>query len=199
MASTRLQILGLSLAVFGWIGAIVCCALPIWKFTEGKVVTVQAIWEGLWMTCVVDNTGNMVCDIHDSILDVPQDIQVARALTIIVIILGILGIFAAAIGGKCTNCVEDKNTKAKICIVAGIIFLISGILLLIPVSWTANSIVRDFHNSEKTDLNKKEPGASLFIGWAGAALLLIGGALLCCNCPKKDVSFSARYNTNNQL
>ncbi|XP_043942525.1 claudin-4-like [Protopterus annectens] len=201
MASTGLQILGVSLAVIGWIGSIVCCVLPIWKVnahTEGSIVTAQNTWDGLWMSCVVQSTGQMQCKINDSVLATPKDIQVARALLIIVIILGILGILTALVGGKCTNCLQDADVKAKICIASGIIFLISGILLLIPVSWTASNIVSDFHDAQVSKSNKKELGASLYIGWTGAVLLLIGGALLCCNCPKNKVGFSARYNANNQ-
>ncbi|XP_043942528.1 claudin-4-like [Protopterus annectens] len=198
MASSGLQIFGLCLSVIGWIGAIACCAVPMWKVTAfigQSIVTAQTVWEGLWMNCVVQSTGQMQCKVYDSMLALPQDLQAARALTIVVIILAIIGIFAAIAGGNCTNCVEDENTKAKVCIVAGIIFVLSGILLLIPVCWTANVVIRDFYNQLVPAANKRELGASLYIGWAGAALLLIGGGLLCCNCPKKD-NYSTKYTAS---
>ncbi|XP_043942527.1 claudin-4-like [Protopterus annectens] len=199
MASAGLQILGLALSVIGWIGAIACCAIPMWKVTAfigQSIVTAQTIWEGLWMNCVVQSTGQMQCKVYDSMLALPQDLQAARALTIVVIILAIIGIFAAIVGGNCTNCVDDENTKAKICIVAGILFVLSGVLLLIPVCWTANVVIRDFYNQLVPEANKRELGTSLYIGWAGAALLLIGGGLLCCNCPKKDNHYSAKYTAS---
>ncbi|XP_043936439.1 claudin-4-like [Protopterus annectens] len=199
MASAGLQILGMALSVIGWIGAIACCALPMWKVTAfigQSIVTAQTIWEGLRMNCVVQSTGQMQCKMYDSMLNLPQDLQAARALTIVVIILAIIGVFVAIAGGNCINCEEDKNTKAKICIVAGIIFVVSGVLLLIPVCWTANVVIHDFYNQLVPAANKRELGASLFIGWAGAALFLIGGGLLCCNCPKKDKNYSAKYTAS---
>lgn len=34
-----------------------------------------------------------------------------------------------------------------------------------------------------------EFGQALFIGWAAASLCLLGGALLCCSCPRKTTSY----------
>ncbi|XP_069507776.1 claudin-4-like [Ambystoma mexicanum] len=196
MASTGLQMLGVALALIGWVGTIITCALPMWKVTAfigNSIVTAQVIWEGLWMNCIVQSTGQMQCKIYDSMLALPQDLQAARALCVIAILIGILALFTSIIGAKCTNCVEEENTKAKISVVAGIVFVIAGVLLLIPVCWSANSVIRDFYNPLVTESQKRELGTSLYIGWASAALLLLGGGLLCCSCPKKEDRFNARY------
>ncbi|XP_078535638.1 claudin-4-like [Lissotriton helveticus] len=197
MASMGLQILGIALAVIGWVGAIVVCALPMWRVTAfigNSIVTAQIMWEGLWMNCVVQSTGQMQCKIYDSLLALPQDLQAARALVVIAIVVGILGVLMSIMGGKCTNCVEGESTKAKVMIVSGVVFLLAGIMMLIPVSWSANNIIRDFYNPLVVEAQKRELGASLYIGWASAALLLLGGGLLCCNCPPKDPkAYSAKY------
>ena len=49
---------------------------------------------------------------------------------------------------------------------------------------TANTIIRNFYNPFMTE----ELGAALYIGWGTAALLLLGGALLCSSCPPKEPS-----------
>ncbi|XP_069505964.1 claudin-6-like [Ambystoma mexicanum] len=196
MASTGLQILGVALALIGWVGTIITCALPMWKVTAfigNSIVTAQVIWEGLWMNCIVQSTGQMQCKIYDSMLALPQDLQAARALCVIAILIGILALFTSIIGAKCTNCVEEENTKAKISVVSGIVFVIAVVLMLIPVCWSANSVIRDFYNPLVTESQKRELGTSLYIGWASAALLLLGGGLLCCSCPKKEEGFNARY------
>ncbi|XP_053313235.1 claudin-4 [Spea bombifrons] len=197
MASLGLQILGIILSIIGWLGTLVTCALPMWKVTAfigNNIVVAQIIWEGLWMNCVVQSTGQMQCKVYDSLLALPQDLQAARALIVIAIIVALLGIMISIIGGKCTNCVEDESSKAKIMIVSGIIFIVAGILALIPVSWTANNTIRDFYNPLVTDAQKRELGASLYIGWAAAAFLLLGGAMLCCNCPPREQkAYSAKY------
>nr|XP_033800078.1 claudin-6-like [Geotrypetes seraphini] len=198
MTSTGLQILGMVLSLIGWLGGIITCALPMWKVTAfigNNIVVAQIIWEGLWMNCIVQSTGQMQCKVYDSMLALPQDLQAARALTVISVLIAILALLIGIVGAKCTNCVEEESTKAKISMVSGIVFIISGILLLIPVCWSAHSIIRDFYNPLVTEAQKRELGASLYIGWAASALLLLGGGLLCCSCPKKEHNYAARYTT----
>ncbi|XP_069040673.1 claudin-like protein ZF-A89 [Lepisosteus oculatus] len=198
MVSVGLQILGVSLAVIGWLGDIIICALPMWRVTAfigSNIVTAQIIWQGLWMDCVVQSTGQMQCKVYDSMLALPTDLQAARALVVISVLVAIFGILLSVAGGKCTNCVEEESTKAKIGIASGLFFIVSGILCLIPVCWSANTIIRDFYNPLVTDAQRRELGASLYIGWGAAGLLLVGGGLLCCHCPpKKDRQYIAKYS-----
>ncbi|XP_038615407.1 claudin-3 [Tachyglossus aculeatus] len=190
--SMGLELTGVALAVLGWLGTILCCALPMWKVTAFigvSIVTAQTIWEGLWMNCVVQSTGQMQCKVYDSLLALPQDLQAARALLVVAIILGVLGLLVSLVGAQCTNCVQDETAKAKITIVSGVVFLLAGVLTLIPVSWSANTIIRDFYNPLVVEAQKREMGAGIYIGWGAAALLLLGGALLCCSCPPKDKKY----------
>ncbi|KAG8008024.1 Claudin-4 [Nibea albiflora] len=189
MVSGGRQILGLALSIIGFLGSIIICALPTWKVTAfigANIVTSQVIWEGLWMNCVTQSTGQMQCKVYDSLLALPQDLQAARALVILAIIVGVFGILLGVVGGKCTNFVEDEIQKSKVAIASGVIFIIAGFLVLIPVCWTANTIIRDFYNPVMTNAQRRELGASLYIGWGSAGLLLLGGALLCSSCPPRD-------------
>lgn len=71
MASGGLQLLGFVLASIGWIGIIISAALPQWKMSSyagDNIVTAQAIYEGLWMSCVMQSTGQMQCKVYDSLL-----------------------------------------------------------------------------------------------------------------------------------
>lgn len=177
------------MGLIGWIIAIVTCALPMWKVTAfigANIVTAQVIWEGIWMNCVVQSTGQMQCKIYDSMLALPQDLQAARAMCIISIILGVLAIIISIMGAKCTNCIEDEASKAKVMIISGIFFILSGLLTIIPVSWTSSTIIQDFYNPLVPSTQRRELGASLYIGFGAAALLIIGGALLCCTCPPRE-------------
>ncbi|XP_028450981.1 claudin-4-like [Perca flavescens] len=195
MVSPGLQILGAALGLLGWIGVIVVCALPMWKVTAfigSNIVTAQIIWEGIWMNCVDQSTGQMQCKVYDSMLALSSDLQAARALTIISIIVGILAILLSVAGGKCTNCVENESSKTKVAITAGVMFIVAGILCLIPVCWTTNTIIMDFYNPQLISAQKRELGAALYIGFTAAALLLIGGGIFCSSCPPKD---NSTYNT----
>ncbi|XP_023836203.2 claudin-4-like [Salvelinus sp. IW2-2015] len=184
-----LELVGIALCVLGWIIAIVSCTLPMWRVTAfigSNIVTAQIIWEGLWMTCVVQSTGQMQCKVYDSMLALSQDLQAARALTVISILLAILAVLIAIAGAKCTNCIEDEASKAKVMIISGVFFIVSGVMQLIPVSWSANTIIRDFYNPLLTDAQRRELGAALYIGWGASALMILGGSLLCYSCPPRE-------------
>ncbi|KAF0030176.1 hypothetical protein F2P81_016907 [Scophthalmus maximus] len=98
----------------------------MWRVTAfigSNIVTAQIIWEGLWMTCVVQSTGQMQCKVYDSMLALSQDLQAARALTVISILLAILAVLIAIAGAKCTNCIDDEASKAKVMIISGVFFI----------------------------------------------------------------------------
>ncbi|XP_070761563.1 uncharacterized protein [Enoplosus armatus] len=149
MVSQGIQIIGVSMAIIGWFMVIVVCALPMWKVTAfigANIITAQTIWQGMWMNCVVQSTGQMQCKVYDSMLALPRDLQAARAMIVISILTGIFGVILSIAGGKCTNCIEEERSKAKACILAGVLFIVSGLLCLIPVSWSANTIINNFYN-----------------------------------------------------
>ncbi len=80
-----------------------------------------------------------------------------------------------------------EKSKAKVAIASGVIFIIAGVLVLFPVCWSANTIVRDFYNPLLKDAQMREFGPSLYIGWGAAALLLLGGGILCSSCLHKKI------------
>uniref|UniRef100_A0AAY4ATQ8 Claudin n=1 Tax=Denticeps clupeoides TaxID=299321 RepID=A0AAY4ATQ8_9TELE len=161
MASLALEVLGVTLAALGWTLAIVACALPMWRVTAFigvNIVTAQVAWEGIWMSCVVQSTGQMQCKVYDSMLALPQDLQAARALCIISIVLGVLGILVSTVGAKCTNCIEEKGAKARVMIAAGISFICAALMQLVPVCWSAHTIISDFYNPMVMEAQKREIG-----------------------------------------
>ncbi|KAM9370556.1 claudin-3-like [Phaethornis superciliosus] len=192
-----MQLGGLMLAILGWLGSILTCALPMWKVTAfigSNIVVAQVFWEGLWMNCVYESTGQMQCKAYDSLLELTSDLQVARALVVTSIFVSAFAFFTATMGADCTRCVDDKGTKTRISIVAGVIFVLASIMMLIPVSWSANNIVSNFYNPMVPEALKRELGAALYIGWASSALQLFGGCILCCSGPpSQQDSYPRKY------
>lgn len=189
MVSLGLELTGICVSVLGWLLTIVTCALPMWRvsaFIGANIVTAQVYWQGLWMNCVFQSTGQMQCKVYDSLLALPQDLQAARALTVISIIVGLVGLLISMVGAKCTNCIEDEGVKAKVMISSGAAFIIAALAELVPVSWSANTIVVEFYSPIIPTGQKMEIGASLYIGWGASALLLVGGSILCCSCPPRE-------------
>lgn len=192
--SMGMEIVGIALGVLGFLLTIVSTALPMWRvsaFIGANIITAQVTWEGLWMNCVTQSTGQMQCKVYDSLLALAQELQASRAMMVISIILGVLGVLISIVGAKCTNCIEDEAAKAKVMIISGIFFVLAGVLVIIPVSWSAHVIIRDFYNPILNNAQRREIGASLYIGWASAALLLIGGAMLCSSCPPSEKKYKA--------
>nr|XP_019952973.1 PREDICTED: claudin-4-like [Paralichthys olivaceus] len=200
MVSFGLEVVGVTLSVLGWALSVVSCALPMWRvsaFIGANIVTAQVYWEGLWMSCVFQSTGQMQCKVYDSMLALPQDLQAARALTVVSIIVGLLALLISIVGAKCTNCIEDEAAKARVMAASGGSFIAAALALLVPVSWSAHTIVVEFYSPLILSGQKMEIGAALYLGWASAALLMIGGCILCCSCPPQE-NKPTRYSTHPQ-
>nr|XP_020662230.1 claudin-1-like [Pogona vitticeps] len=193
MASGGLQMLGFILAFIGWIGIVVSTAMPQWKISSyagDNIVTAQAIYEGLWMSCVTQSTGQMQCKVYDSLLKLAGNLQATRALMVASILLGLIATGVAMIGMKCMKCMEDDEVKKmRMAVLGGIIFLVSGFAALVGTSWYGHRVAQDFFNPYTPVNTRFEFGQALFIGWAAASLVLLGGAFLCCSCPRKETSY----------
>ncbi|XP_043926157.1 claudin-1-like [Protopterus annectens] len=192
MANPGLQMLGFTLAFIGWVALIACTAMPQWKMSSyagDNIVTALAIYEGLWMSCAMQSTGQMQCKMFESLMKLDSILHVTRALMIIGIILGVVAMLIASIGMKCTTCLaDDKDKKNRVATVGGAVFIISGLSALIGTSWYGNKIARDFYSAFAPVNTRYEFGQALFVGWAGAALCIMGGAFLCCSWPRKQQS-----------
>lgn len=199
MTTMTMQLGGLMLAALGWLGSILTCALPTWKVTAfigSNIVVAQVFWEGLWMNCVYESTGQMQCKAYDSLLELTSDLQAARALVVTSIFVAFSAFLIAISGADCTRCMDDKSTKTRISVVAGAVFILASIMLLIPVSWSANSIVSNFYNPMVPQALKRELGSALYIGWASCALQLFGGGILCCSGPPSQQDpYRKKYRT----
>ncbi|XP_042354899.1 claudin-4-like [Plectropomus leopardus] len=177
------QIVGVCLAIIGFLGTILICGLPMWKVTAfigANIVTSQVFWEGLWMNCVIQSTGHMQCKAYDSILALPQDLQASRALICVSIAVSVVAIGLTVVGAHCTNFFHhDWLTKANVGLAGGLVFILAGLLCVIPVSLSAHNIITGFYNPLPTTERRGELGASIYVGWASGALLIIGGGVLC--------------------
>lgn len=185
-ARMALQELGISLSMMGVAGTMLICGLPMWKVTAfigTHLVVMQVFWEGLWMTCVSEYTGQMQCKLYDALLDLSPDLQAARGLVCISLVLGCLGFLVFILGARCTNCLGHPRIKARVVIGSGAIFCLSALTTVVTVAWTANTIIKDFHNPRVPEVLKRELGAAIYIGFVSSGLLFCGGAVLCVTCP----------------
>ncbi|XP_076974922.1 claudin-8 [Tamandua tetradactyla] len=200
MASYALQIAGLVLGGVGMVGTVAVTVMPQWRvsaFIGSNIVVFENLWEGLWMNCMRHANIRMQCKIYDSLLALPPDLQASRGLMCAASVLSLLAFMTAILGMKCTTCTgEDEKAKGRILLASGIFFIVTGLVVLIPVSWVANSIIRDFYNPIVDVAQKRELGDALYIGWTTALVLIAGGALFCCVfcCNENSGATSYRYS-----
>lgn len=77
MANAGIQLLGFTLAFLGFIGSIISTIMVEWKassYAGDNIITAQAMYEGLWKTCVSQSTGQIQCKVYDSLLQLPGNV-----------------------------------------------------------------------------------------------------------------------------
>ncbi|XP_029030267.1 claudin-7-B-like [Betta splendens] len=188
MANSSLQLLGFTLAILGMIGLLAGTIMPQWKMSSyvgSNIITAVSMYDGLWMSCAFQSTGQMQCKVYDSILQLNSALQSSRALMVVSIIVTAAGLGAACMGMKCTTCGgDDKVRKSRIAMTGGIIILVGSLCSIIACSWYSYDIIQAFYNPFTPVNSKYEFGAAIFVAWAGAFLTLIGGGMLAGSCPR---------------
>lgn len=202
MATLGMQMLASALCLLGWVLVIVTCLMPMWRvsaFVGTNIITSQSMYEGIWMSCVTESTGQIQCMPYFSMLALSSDLQAARGLMAVAIVTGGAGLLLAFVGGKCTRFLDQEKpgTKNRIAVAAGALLAATGVFCLVPTSWTAASVVNGFYSSTN-DTQRRELGACLYLGWGAAILLILGGAIFIkSSCPTEEddaeKSRSTRY------
>ncbi|CAL8351665.1 unnamed protein product [Lota lota] len=202
MANSALEILGMLLTLIGLIGAAATTGMPMWRVTAfigENIIVFETRFEGLWMNCFRQADIRMQCKVYDSLLALSPDLQAARGLMCASLALGALGLLIGVVGMQCTSCIQNNDrAKRMILIIAGVMAIMGGICVIIPVSWTGHVIIRDFYNPLLLDAQRRELGAALYIGWrrelgealyigwVTSAFLFASGVLFTCRPLTKD-------------
>nr|XP_028581464.1 claudin-14 [Podarcis muralis] len=187
MASMAIQLLGFFLSLLGLAGTITATILPHWWRTAHvgtNIITAVAYMKGLWMECVWHSTGIYQCQLHHSPLALPRDLQAARAMMVISCVLSTLACVVAVFGMECTQCVKGSSAKNVFAVLGGVLFILAGLVCLVPVSWSTNDVVTDFYNPMLPHGMKYEIGQALYLGFVCASLSIIGGTILCVSCQR---------------
>ncbi|XP_078522572.1 claudin-7-like isoform X2 [Lissotriton helveticus] len=195
MASSALQISALLLSLLGFCIIISATISNKWKIssTATAVITANWIFEGLWMNCAATALGSVQCKKFVSIFSLPPHVQACRALMIIALVLGLLAMVVSLFGLRCTKVgSSDENTKGKMALAGGVVFILGGLSSLVAISWYAGIITVQFYDPLYAGI-KYELGDALYLGWAGSLLVILGGAFLTCSCKRKTKTQKGRY------
>ncbi|KAK2857252.1 hypothetical protein Q5P01_005987 [Channa striata] len=157
--------------------------MSTWLTQSTALLTTESFQKGLWEICVVQELGGLECRPYDTILGLHQDIMVARALMCLALSVGMLGLLLTIPGlhlvNGCQGQVEDFRCKRGLRMSGGLLCLVAGILVLIPVSYFANMAVVQFFDETVPEMVPRwEFGDALFCGWAAGFVYVVGGLLL---------------------
>ncbi|KAL0175087.1 hypothetical protein M9458_031055 [Cirrhinus mrigala] len=204
MVQGKCELIALCLGIIGLIGAVAVTGLPMWKVTAfigENIIVMETRWEGLWMTCFRQANIHMQCKVYDSLLFLPPDLQAARGLTCCALALSGIGLLVSLVGLRSISCLVDQpRAKSLIAMAAGVMQILASICIIIPVSWTAHTIITDFYNPLLIDAQRRELGEALYIGWVTSAFLLASGVIfLCRRVEPKPGSFHPRPLTNKPI
>ncbi|KAI4901947.1 hypothetical protein NFI96_021245 [Prochilodus magdalenae] len=203
MAVTLCQVMGFVLGIFGVAGVIAATAMDMWSTEDlyDNPVTSVYTYAGLWRSCVRQSSGFTECRPYFTILGLPALFQGVRALMIVAIFLGVIGVLIAIFALKCLRMgnMEDR-VKATMTLTSGAMFIIGGICAIAGVSIFANLIVTNFALTSFTSVGgfggnfggtgfvgspltpRYTFGSALFVGWLGGGVLVVSGVMLCLAC-----------------
>uniref|UniRef100_A0A1A7WCE9 Claudin n=2 Tax=Iconisemion striatum TaxID=60296 RepID=A0A1A7WCE9_9TELE len=189
MASFGMQIVGFLIALVGVAATVAAIFMVEWKKeAQGK----HRIYEGLWMTC--SGSERTTCESHKSVLKLPGEVQVTRSVMVVSLFLSAVALIVSTVGMKCTRLMDSMpESKAKVAVTGGMLFLISGFLTIIITSWYVSKIVEIYHNSHR--LQTREFGNAVFVSLGGGFFSVVGGAFLSCRrCCETKSSVSKSSN-----
>ncbi|XP_062995090.1 putative claudin-25 [Elgaria multicarinata webbii] len=182
--STRVQLGGFILSLFGWVLSCVTTVVPFWKTLQLELNELETRSMGLWHVCVTQDESLMECKGQASLLALPLEFKVSRVVMVTANGLGLLAFLLSILALKCLK-TGDQNPRRKrhFGIAGGTLFCVSGMANLVPISWVAYTTVQEFLDETMPEIvSRWEFGEALFLGWFAAFFLILGGFLLICAC-----------------
>uniref|UniRef100_A0A8D0HH96 Claudin n=1 Tax=Sphenodon punctatus TaxID=8508 RepID=A0A8D0HH96_SPHPU len=189
-----MQLVGMFLSLVGWVLTGACNYLPDWKNLTLDLNELEKWTMGLWQTCIFqEETGIQICKDFDSFLALPAEFRISRVLVSTSNGLGLFGFLVSVLGMNCLKMRETKQElKKRLLFLGGILFWVSGILTLAPVSWVAHVIIEEFWDEDIPEIVPRwEFGDAMFSGWFGGFFVIVGGSLLIYTACSSEVHLSS--------
>ncbi|XP_069801026.1 claudin-8-like [Dendropsophus ebraccatus] len=194
MAWFLVQIIGILFGGLGMVLTFVITIMPQWRVSilaenngiNGRIDGYWiSRWDGLWTTCVNQARLAMQCNSYESQVSLTMDLKSGRILLSFAILMTLFAFAFSVVGFLFHKCHEEgRVTRQCLRMTAGIIYILSTILIAIPVIWTTSNILtRAYDAAVCRGAVRIEMGEALFLAWPTMAFILIAGIILCCQCP----------------
>ncbi|XP_035475382.2 claudin-11-like [Scophthalmus maximus] len=192
MAHMCRQVTGLAAGCAGWVGVVVATVTNDWvrtcDYTVATCVRMDELGSrGLWAECVISPSLSH-CVTLQQILTLPAYLQTSRALMICSCLLGLPSVLLVLMSMSCVRLQNDTSSvKLRRARVGCVLFLLMAVCGIISTVW--------FPVGAHLDEGLMSFGFSLYAGWVGSGLCLVGGSMiLCCHgndprTPSRESSF----------
>ncbi|KAL6097537.1 cldn11 [Pungitius sinensis] len=175
MAHLCRQASGGAASCAGWVGIIVATATNDWVRTcDYSVTTCVRMDElgsrGLWAECVI-SPALYHCVALSQVLSLPAYIQTSRALMICSCLLGLPSLLLVLMSMPFVRLQNDNAAiKQRRAWVGGVLFLLMAVCGVVSTVWFPIAAHREQHLMAF--------GFSLYAGWVGSGLCLLGAAVI---------------------
>lgn len=191
MAQMCRQLTGSAASCVGWVGVIVATATNDWvrtcDYTVATCVRMDELGSrGLWAECVI-SPALYHCVALNQILTLPAYVQTSRALMICACLLGLPAMLLVLMSMPCVRLQNDSSAiKQRRALVGGVLFILMAVCGIISTVW--------FPVGAHQEEGLMSFGFSLYAGWVGSALCLLGGSVILC-CRTSDPGSPSRDNS----
>ncbi|KAM9385656.1 claudin-34 [Pholidichthys leucotaenia] len=187
------QFLGLIVGFLAWILTMATAGLNewrLWQVEDSPVITSEVAWVGIWRACfyshVLSKTENCrSIAISDNF--VPVEISVAQVLMMLASIFGLAANIVGAVAVRLAYfSVDDRKRIRLVFVLAGALFLLTGIMSLVPLAWNMSSVLNNTTIDFPPEFNIPTPpvsqrvGSAIGVGLCSTIMMLISGLLFLC-------------------
>lgn len=188
------RLCGLLLALIGWSMCIISTAgdqWRVWHIEHMPGVSSARLWVGIWRVCFIqDATDEENIHLHceeftEEYRTLPKEIFIAQDLMSLAAIVQSLAMgFMVFALWKVHKDAKQKKVLFTFFTIGSILNLISGIIILVPVSWNLYSILMkegiEFPEFFVLPHSPKEQyvGSAIYVGYVASACLLSSGTVI---------------------
>nr|XP_015811083.1 claudin-11-like [Nothobranchius furzeri] len=191
MAHICRQLTGSAASCAGWVGLIVATATSDWVRTCNYTVAIcmkmdELESRGLWAKCVISPSLYHCLEL-DQMFSLPAYIQTSRALMVLACLMGLPAMLLILMSMPCVRLPNDSSAiKKRRAQVGGVLVTIMAVCGIISTLWFPVGAYREEHLMSF--------GFSLYAGWVGAGLCLVGGFVILC-CQVTSIGIPSRENS----
>ncbi|XP_035509519.1 claudin-34 [Morone saxatilis] len=187
------QFVGLISGLLAWILIVTTVGLNewrLWHVADVSVISSGVAWVGIWRACFyshalpkTENCRSIGISDHFA----PAEIPAAQVLMVLAMIFGLAGTISAAVAMRMVYfSVEDRRHIRLVFVLAGTLYVLTGIFCLVPLVWNMSSVL----NNSTIDFPpefylpsapvRQQVGSAIGVGMFASIMMLISGLLFLC-------------------